>query len=293
MRLGKLLSCLLIGAVLASIPQGILSYAPTDSFTLTATLTPITTITLNGLQGYCGVGVAVIPPPFTGMIHIDFHSSYAPLDIYILPAAQLADPLFIYPCGTHPTSGQCPLIGCVFAQAGVFNEKFDVNLPSSSGSMQFYAILLVQCCLSVVNGSTATIVINGNSVESVSLTSYTPEWTTYTPHTYSTTSNAVTTFAYFPTTATSPPSLQMPQPPQPMATQSTNAPQLVLAIVAVAVVLIGAVFLYSQRKPKVTSAEKLDTPLSTKTEGKRLCVKCGNELSPNLKFCDSCGTKQS
>ncbi|MGD0422863.1 MAG: zinc ribbon domain-containing protein [Candidatus Bathyarchaeia archaeon] len=114
------------------------------------------------------------------------------------------------------------------------------------------------------------------------------ESTTYTPYTYFSTPSAVT----------STPSLQMPQPPQQMSTQSTNnTQQLVLALAAIAAVVIGAAFLYSRRKGRtVKKAEKVETavaPSSTKTaEGKRSCIECGNELPPNLKFCDSCGTKQ-
>ena len=54
----------------------------------------------------------------------------------------------------------------------------------------------------------------------------------------------------------------------------------------------------SHRPKQATMSQfmKVDTDatrLSTKTaEGKRLCIECGNELHPNLKFCDSCGTKQ-
>ncbi len=103
---------------------------------------------------------------------------------------------------------------------------------------------------------------------------------------------------------TSTPSLQMPQPPQPYSQQPTavqstdDTPQLILALAITAAVVLAAVFLYSRRKGQtaVTKAEKVDIDaarLSTKTaEGKRFCIECGNELPPNLKFCDSCGTKQ-
>jgi hypothetical protein len=151
-------------------------------------------------------------------------------------------------------------------------------LESSISTSDFY--------VSVVNGATTTSTTSQTPYVSSAVTSTPP----YTPYTYSPTSNALT--------ATSTPSLQMPQPPQPTAIQSTNNTQLVLALAVIAAIVLGGLFLYSRRKgqPKVTQAEKVDidaTRLSTKTvEGKRFCIECGNELSPNLKFCDSCGTKQ-
>ena len=138
----------------------------------------------------------------------------------------------------------------------------------------------------------------------------------YTVSIASSTTQVSLTYSSTPSAVISTPSLQMPQPPQQTATQSTNnTQQLVLALAFIAAVVIGAAFLYARRKqqPKVkktkakkvdsrreqlkpTKAEEVDTPvapLSTKTaEGKRLCIECGNELPPNLKFCDSCGAKQ-
>lgn len=119
---------------------------------------------------------------------------------------------------------------------------------------------------------------------------------TITPYNGATT-NAYTsaTYPWLTYTSSYTPNFQMPQPP---AIQSTNnTPQLLLAIAVIAAVVLAAVFLYSRRKGQtVKTAEKVDTavaPSSTMTaEGKRVCIECGNELPPNLKFCDNCGTKQ-
>jgi hypothetical protein len=108
--------------------------------------------------------------------------------------------------------------------------------------------------------------------------------------------SAATTSQTTQTYTTSTPALQMPQPPQPETTQSTNnTQQLVLALAVIAAVVIGAAFLYARRKGQtVKIADTAVAPSSMKTaEGKRFCNECGNELPPNLKFCDSCGTEQS
>ena len=57
---------------------------------------------------------------------------------------------------------------------------------------------------------------------------------------------------------------------------------------------LKAKHVHGSKKATTSQFMKVDaTGLSTKTaEGKRFCVNCKNELPPNLRYCDTCGTEQ-
>ena len=192
---------------------------------------------------------------------------------YLLPMCQIAS------CTTetddvtfHATLNDAQVHQYHFEVMAIFflqTPQSGNNLGAPVGGPQGSSWNSADFQVSVVNGPSQT-----QTVTSVSVTPY--SWITYTSST---------------------PNLQLPQPPQTVSQSTNNTQQLVLALAVVAAVVIGAAFLYSRRKGQtVKIAEKVETavaPSSLKTaEGKRFCIECGNELPPNLKFCDSCGTKQ-
>lgn len=225
MRFNILLSCVLILASIGAMPQAILSSRPADTSTTTATLTTIFPI---ANETYCGVDA--VPIPFTGSVHITFHSTL-PMDFYIFQS------LNYIPCGQHLRVEDLASDGCVLAQWGATDLDLNQSLPST------YFIFLVAWGIPAdINGATATIVMSGtlpsNSTTLVSLTPY----TTTSPST----SNAATSEA----------SLQMPQPPQTATNgQSTIIPELALGIVVIAAI---ALFLLVRRH--VRQPAKLEVP---------------------------------
>jgi LPXTG-motif cell wall-anchored protein len=82
-------------------------------------------------------------------------------------------------------------------------------------------------------------------------------------------------------------------------TEDDTMPMIILAIIAVAVALIGVVAL--RRKKKAAPADRPPTvsPQPTATaspapdakKGVRFCGNCGTQLSPNSDFCGECGAR--
>ena len=221
MRFKILLSCLLIVAVVVTIPQAIVSLGPTDASTTTVTLTTIYPVG----TGNCGVGSAVIP--FTGPVHVEFQSESLSMDIYVVQN------LAYIPCGVHLSAAEMTAYGgpCVFAESMVTKADFDLNLPESH-----YAVFIIAWNQTNINGATATIVMNGASGVSTEVS--------LTPVTYLPTSNTIAQSSSSQMVLTPTNSLQMPQQPQSITTQPTiDTPELVLAVVVIAAV---ALFLYSR-----------------------------------------------
>ena len=225
----------------------------------------------NGRVAYCGWDV--IPIPMTGIVHVDFSTEDAPMDIYVYTYLKdltlIANDVVINAvfdwCGSHPSSfGDCSggiatdfsTGACVFDKAQVRHDSFDVNLPPRVASETYYMIV-VQWGSAPVNLSTATIILNGSpavtiSSPTVTAVSLTP-FSSQSLHFYTASPSAQ------PTVETS---LQMPQPPQQSVTQPTvpqstnNTPQLALALAVVAALALAAVFLYSRRNGHLKSESR-------------------------------------
>lgn len=219
MRSNILLSCILILVSICAMPQATLSSWPADNSTTTATLTTIFPITN---ETYCGVDAA--PIPFTGPVHITFHSTL-PMDFYIFQT------LNYIPCGQHLRVEDLASNGCVIAEWDVTKLDLNQSLPSA-----YFIFLVAWGNPADINGATATIIMSGTpqntSTTQVNLTPYT-------------TMHPITSA-----------SLQMPQPPQTASTQSTSIPEGVLGVVVVAGV---ALYLLVRRHAK--HSEKLSVPL--------------------------------
>lgn len=223
MRSSILLLCVLILASIGAMPQAILSSTPADTSTTTATLTTIFPL---ANETYCGVNAA--PIPFTGSVHITFHS-VLPMDFYIFQT------LNYIPCGQHLRAEDLASDGCILAEWGATNLDFNQSLSS-----RYFIFLVAWGPPADINGATATIAMSGTplgtSTTQVSLTPY----TSTTPST----SSAFTAA-----------SLQMPQPPQTASSQSSNVPELALLLV-----VIAAVALYLLVRRHVKQAQKPIVP---------------------------------
>jgi hypothetical protein len=218
MRFNILLSCILILASISAMQSAIQSSKPADASTTTATLTTIFPI---ANETYCGVDAA--PIPFTGPVHITFHSTL-PMDFYIFQT------LNYIPCGEHLRVEDLASNGCVLAEWDATKLDLNQSLPSA------YFIFLVAWGNPVtINGATATIIMSG------------------TPQNVSTTQVNLT--PYTSVRLTTPPSLQMPQPPQTASRQSTSIPE-----VALGVVVIGGIVLYLLVRRHLKHSQKLSAP---------------------------------
>jgi hypothetical protein len=219
MRFNLLLSGILILVSICAMPPAILSSRPADTST-TATLTTIFPI---ANETYCGVDGA--PIPFTGPVHITFHSTL-PMDFYIFQT------LYYIPCGQHLRVEDLASNGCVFAQWDATRLDLNQSLPS-----EYFIFLVAWGKPADINGATATIIMSGppqnTSTTQVNLTPYT-------------TMHPITSA-----------SLQMPEPPQTASTQSTSTPEGVLALV-----VIAGVALYLLVRRHVKHSEKLSVPPS-------------------------------
>jgi hypothetical protein len=300
MQLRKLLSCLLIGVVLvlAIVPS---VHAQTTSIKVLST--PPSDVISSGDTARFDATVQV---SYTGAPQPQQELQQKQAELLVIGLYYPSQPFSLN--GTVSSSNDicfpAELLGQLFKPGLVYCAMLPYPYAGGSGteSVSFHAIIYNATAqkyhFEVLASFIATTAQQNTVVQGSD--SYADFFVSVVNQAQSTTS--VT--SYVPSTATpvtsssATPSLQMPQPPQPESTQSTNnTQQLVLALAVVAAVVIAAVFLYSRRKGQtVTPAEKVDTPvapMSTKTvEGKRYCIECGNELSPNLNFCDSCGAKQ-
>jgi hypothetical protein len=218
MRFNILLSCILILISVCALPPAILSSRPADASTTTATLTTIFPI---ANETYCGVDAA--PIPFTGPVHITFHSTL-PMDFYIFQT------LNYIPCGQHLRVEDLASNGCVLAEWDATKLDLNQSLPPA-----YFIFLVAWGNPADINGATATIIMSGtpqnNSTTQVNLTPYT------TMH---------------PTTSIS---LQMPQPPQTASTQSTSIPEEALGVV-----VIAGIALYLLVRRHVKQSQKLSVP---------------------------------
>jgi hypothetical protein len=196
MRFNILLSCILVVVAICAMPPVIPSSRPADTATTTATLTTIFPI---ANETYCGVDAA--PIPFTGSVHITFHSTL-PMDFYIFQT------LSYMPCGQHLRVEDLASDGCVLAEWDATKLDFNQSLPSA-----YFIFLVAWGNPADINGATATIIMSGTqnaSTTQVNLTPYTP---------------------MHPSNSTA---LQMPQPPQTGSAQSPSIPEEVLGVVLIA-----------------------------------------------------------
>ena len=218
MRFNILLSCILILVSICAMQPAILSSKPADTTTTTATLTTIFPI---ANETYCGVDSALIP--FTGQVHIIFHSNL-PMDFYIFQT------LDYIPCGQHLRVEDLASNGCVLAEWDATKLDLNESLPPA-----YFIFLVAWGNPADINGATATIIMSGTpqntSTTQVNLTPYT---------------------TIHPTTSIS---LQMPQPPQTGSTQSTSIPEEALAVVVIAGI---ALYLLVRRHAK--QSRKLSVP---------------------------------
>lgn len=218
MRFNILLSCILVVVAICAMPPAILSPRPTDTSTTTATLTTIFPI---ANETYCGVDAA--PIPFTGPVHITFHSTL-PMDFYIFQT------LNYIPCGQHLRVEDLASNGCVLAQWDATKLDLNQSLPSA-----YFIFLVAWGNPADINGATATIIMSGTpqnvSTTQVNLTPYT------TMH---------------PSNSTA---LQMPQPPQTGSAQSTSIPEEALGVV-----LIAGIALYLLVRRHVKQSQKISVP---------------------------------
>ena len=217
MRFNIFLSCILVVVAICAMPPGLLSSRPVGTSTTTATLTTIFPI---ANETYCGVDSA--PIPFTGPVHITFHSTL-PMDFYIFQT------LNYIPCGQHLRVEDLASNGCVLAEWDATNLDLNQSLPSA-----YFIFLVAWGNPADINGAIATITMSGttqNTTTQVNLTAYT------TMH---------------PNNSTS---LQMPQPPQTASTQSTSIPEEALGVV-----LIAGIGLYLLVRRHVKHSQKLSLP---------------------------------
>lgn len=218
MRFNILLSCILVVVAICAMPPAILSPRPTDTSTTTATLTTIFPI---ANETYCGVDAA--PIPFTGPVHITFHSTL-PMDFYIFQT------LNYIPCGQHLRVEDLASNGCVLAQWDATKLDLNQSLPSA-----YFIFLVAWGNPADINGATATIIMSGTplnvSTTQVNLTPY----TTMRP------SNST--------------ALQMPQPPQTGSAQSPSVPEGALGVV-----VIAGIALYLLVRRHVKQSQKISVP---------------------------------
>ena len=217
MRFNILLSCILTLLSICALPMAILSSGSSGTSTTTATLT---TIFLIANETYCGVDSA--PIPFTGPVHITFHSTLL-MDFYIFQT------LNYIPCGQHLRAEDLASNGCVLAEWNANNLDLNESLPSAS-----FIFLVAWGNPADINGATATIIMSGTpqniTTTQVNLTPYT------TMH---------------PTSA----SLQMPQPPQTASIQPTSIPEETLGVV-----LVAGIAFYLLMRRHVKHSQKLSVP---------------------------------
>jgi hypothetical protein len=79
----------------------------------------------------------------------------------------------------------------------------------------------------------------------------------------------------------------------PQRTQDDTMPMIIIAIIAVAVAVIG--FAALRRKKKASSAARTPTvsPTPVAKKGIEFCGNCGAQLSPDSDFCRDCGAKKT
>ena len=133
-----------------------------------STSTTTNTVNLTTLIDYCSEGWTGIP--FLGKVEINFTSSSAPLDVYILTqwegrGQQNFESSICFSNHPTPTSQNCGLSNtppqCVYARAQVFSGDYNLDLPTSLGT--YYYIVFIQCCSSSWTGSTVTLSMRGAS----------------------------------------------------------------------------------------------------------------------------------
>lgn len=85
----------------------------------------------------------------------------------------------------------------------------------------------------------------------------------------------------------------MTQPSQSTSHVTDNI-LLVGLVIAVIVVALAGLFIYSKRgkKSKESKGVKIDSTTKKAVSGKAFCINCGKELPADWKFCRHCGTKQ-
>jgi hypothetical protein len=66
----------------------------------------------------------------------------------------------------------------------------------------------------------------------------------------------------------------------------------IIVIGILVVITIWSTLKTTLRHRKIAEAKKVEQRPEGTTTSNRFCIRCGNELPPNLKFCDSCGTEQ-
>jgi hypothetical protein len=211
MRSNVFMACALILTSMAAVPQALPSAKPVYNSTTTATLTTIFPI---ANETFCGVDSVTIP--FTGQVHIAFHSTL-PMDFYILQT------LNYIPCGQHLRVEDLASDGCILAEWDATELDLNQSLPST-----YFIFLVAWGKTGDVNGATATIVMSGG-VSNASTTQV-----NLTPNT--------TTSPFIPNPSTSGPSLQMPQPPQTGA--ATQPSTFTIPEAALGAVMVAAVALY-------------------------------------------------
>jgi hypothetical protein len=227
MQLRKLLSCLLIGVVLASIPHGIVKGQSTS--------------TISGTVR-CGGGCDTVgllygePINVAGFIWAHMNMALDPYTHQPRPDLPLQNAQTSFDATAH---GRYELQE---VEPGLFNliasaNGFPAALAAANVTVyadQYLSIDLYVCSGSgFVNGYCSP----GAPSSSTAQASLTPS----TPYTYSSASSAVT----------SSPSLQLPQLPQSTGSQpSSNMLQLGLVLAIIAAVMLCAVFLYSRRKQR-------------------------------------------
>lgn len=270
MQLRKLLSCLLIGVVFVFVIVPSVHAQSTSITHLDAPSTAVVgesvTVRVGATYDLGSNGYAVS----IGIFDLDAWWAYGTATseentCHIYASGQMAQQAF---CGYIPStrSGSDVIIfQLTFSTVKTYRLRASVELYDSHANL-----------LSGVN----TFQDFSITVQSASNTE-----AAYTPYT---TPNAITS-----------PSLQMPQP---VVTSSSDNSALIGVGLLGVIGIVVAIIIYNEhrksantkppRQEEVGIAEVAEPKPDKVIASTRFCIECGNELPPNLNFCDSCGTKQ-